>query len=332
VVSGKRLAVKGYSFVDYATQGYNLVVALLIAGFHNITVRHWPWLLASHAALAIVVHGLVRLRGCSPTGSISGFVSHFYPVLLYAFFFWETGEINRMFTTEYLDPVAIRWEQALFGWQPSVQLMEKLPYGPISELFYAAYFSYYIMIGGVGLALFWRDRGQFFHFVSVVSFVFYICYLIYIFLPIIGPRVFFHEIGGYALPAEVQGLATSDTYPPQVQSGLFFHLMAIIYRVFESPGAAMPSSHVAVALCTVFFSFRYLRGIRWFHLIVAELLCVATVYCRYHYVLDVLGGLLVAAILIPLANRLYFRFSPHLRTADNACISCPQSPRESGTS
>ena len=71
--------------------------------------------------------------------------------------------------------------------------------------------------------------------------------------------------------------------------------MLWVYRVFEAPGAALPSSHVAVALCTVFFSFRYLRRIRYVHLAVAVLLCLATVYCRYHYVVDVLAGLLMVS-------------------------------------
>jgi membrane-associated phospholipid phosphatase len=39
------------------------------------------------------------------------------------------------------------------------------------------------------------------------------------------------------------------------------------------------------------------------------LLCLATVYCRYHYAVDVVAGGLTAAVLIPLGNRLYLRFS-----------------------
>jgi membrane-associated phospholipid phosphatase len=81
--------------------------------------------------------------------------------------------------------------------------------------------------------------------------------------------------------------------------------MSRIYDIFESPGAALPSSHVAVAVCTVYFSFKYLRPIRYWHLALAILLCLATVYCRYHYALDVLTGLLAAAILIPAGNWLF---------------------------
>jgi membrane-associated phospholipid phosphatase len=32
------------------------------------------------------------------------------------------------------------------------------------------------------------------------------------------------------------------------------------------------------------------------------------VYCRYHYAVDVLAGLVAAAVLIPIGNWLYFKF------------------------
>ena len=204
-----------------------------------------------------------------------------------------------------------RWEQALFGCQPSVLFMEKLPWLAVSELFYASYCSYYFMVGGVGIALFLRSREQFFHYVSVVSFLFYVCYLIYIFLPIIGSRAFFHQVEGYSLPPATQQLAVTDAYPEAVQAGVVLSPHAVDLRVFEAPGAALPSSHVAVALCTVFFSFRYLRRIRYVHLVVAVLLCLSTIYCRYHYVVDVLAGLVAAAVLIPAGNWLYFKFGQH---------------------
>jgi membrane-associated phospholipid phosphatase len=197
--------------------------------------------------------------------------------------------------------------------------MEKLPWLAVSELFYISYFSYYVMIGGVGIALFLRNRQQFFHYIAVVSFLFYVCYLIYVFLPVIGSRAYFRQVDGYVLPEATQQLAVTDTYPASVQAGVFFHIMKWVYRVFEAPGAALPSSHVAVALCTVYFSFRYLRPIRYVHLAVACLLCLSTVYCRYHYVVDVLAGLLTAATVVPLGNWLYFKFrKPELEGASSA--------------
>lgn len=306
--------MKHYTFVDYATQAYVLIVGLLILVGHNSTVSHWEWRVLGHAAAMGAIHGLIQWQARRP-GRVLDFLRHFYPVLMYTELFRESGLLNRMFYGEYLDPMVIRWDQALFGSQPSVLFMDRLPYLWLSEIFYAAYFSYYVMIAGIGLALFLRNRGQFFHFVSVVSFVFYLCYLIYIFLPVIGPRVFFREIDGYALPPDLQALAPADSFPAAVKAGVFFRIMAFIYHVFEAPGAAFPSSHVAVALCTVSFSFRYLRAIRYPHLALALVLCASTVYCRYHYVVDVLAGMVTAAVLVPLGNRLYWA---SLRSAPEA--------------
>jgi membrane-associated phospholipid phosphatase len=302
--------VKHYTFVDYATQAYLALTGLLILCFHNQTVPHWLRLVGFHALGLVLIHVLILAYARNRPARLLVFLRHFYPVLLYTALFCETGSLNRMFFPEYLDPYVARYEQALFGCQPSVLFMLKLPWLPVSELFYISYFSYYVMIAGVGIALFLRNRQQFFHYVSVMSFVFYLCYLFYIIVPVIGSRAFFHQVEGYALPEATQRLAISDLYPDAVRSGIFFRLMAWIYRVFEAPGAALPSSHVAVALCTVFFSFRYLRPIRYIHLALACLLCLSTVYCRYHYVIDSLAGLLTAAILVPLGNWLYFKFRP----------------------
>jgi membrane-associated phospholipid phosphatase len=313
--------MKHYSFVDYATQGYTLLVGVVVLVFHNATVPRWPWIVAAHGAILIAVHALILVNQRIQGAASLTFLRHFYPVALYLWFFSQTGWLNRMFFSEYMDPTIIRWEQALFGCQPSVVFMEKLPYLPISEIFYASYFSYYIMIVGIGIALYAREPRQFYHYVSVISFVFYFCYALYILLPIIGPRVFFHDVAGYSLPEAIQQLAPTDTFPRAVQKGPFFHIMGFIYGVFEAPGAALPSSHVAIALATVFFSFRYLRRIRFLHLTVAILLCLSTIYCRYHYALDVLLGALTALVLVPLANWLYFKSVPGVPPASGTEIS-----------
>jgi membrane-associated phospholipid phosphatase len=302
--------VRSYTFVDYITQGYLALVVILVLVGHGPTVPFWPILVAIHVVVLGAVHRLLNAYAKRSSSRPLAFLRHFYPVLLYAGFYSETGWLNQMFVHGYLDPVLIGWDQKLFRCQPSLALMEALPFLPISELFYAAYFSYYVMIGGVGFALYLRNRSQFFHYVSVVSFVFYICYVIYIFVPVIGPPIWFQKVLNYSLPENLQQLAPPGGFPAQVRSGIFFHIMKWIYRVFESPGAAIPSSHVAVALCTVYFSFTYLRRIRWIHLVVAVLLCIATVYCRYHYACDVLAGAATALLLVPLGNRLYRKLGP----------------------
>ena len=295
-----------YTFVDYATQGYSLIVALLLLCFHNHTVPGWARLIAIHVALGLGIHALI-LSNARWSNPILGFLRHFYPVLLFIWFFAETGWINRMFFLNYIDEPFIRLENQIFGCQPSVVLMEKFPNLLLSEILYASYFSYYLTIGGVGIYLLYRSRDSFFHYVSVVSFVFYICYLLYVFFPIVGPPLFFNPVERQVLPPEFQAYG-QHLIPEALRQGPFHQIIAWLYRMVDGPGAAFPSSHVAIAWTTVYFSFRYIPSIRYVHAFVAVLLTFSTVYCRYHYILDVVAGLLTAALLIPLANKLYFSF------------------------
>jgi membrane-associated phospholipid phosphatase len=255
---------------------------------------------------------MIQLHTRRPANVLFSFLRHCYPILLYGGFYYETGLLNQMLYTGYLDPYFLRLEKWAFGWQPGLELMYRFPSRWVSEILFASYFSYYLMIGGIGLALLLRDRRKFAHFVSVVSFVFYVCYLIYIVTPVVGPRILCRGIVTITLPADVVP-ATPPDPPESVENAVFFRIMALIYDHFETPGAAFPSSHVAVAFCTVYFSFLYLRPIRWVHLAVAILLCISTVYGRYHYVVDVVAGALTAGLLVPLGNRLFFKF----RTPDS---------------
>lgn len=300
--------MKHYTFIDYATQGYMALVGAIILFGRTAQVPSWGAMLATHAAGLVLVHLLIQGHARWPAQPVLGFLRNFYPILLYTWFYHETGLLNQMFYTGYLDPHFLRLEPRLFGWQPGLELMERLPYRLVSEVLYAAYFSYYFMVGGVGLALLLRNRSHFSHFVSVISVAFYVCYLAYIFTPVVGPRILYSGIVQTPLPADVVP-AMPLTVPAAVQEAVFYQIMAFIYTHFEAPGAAFPSSHVAIALCTVYFSFLYLRPIRWAHLVVALLLCVATVYGRYHYVVDVVAGGLVALIFVPVGNWLHFRFA-----------------------
>ena len=296
----------GYTFVDYATQGYVLLVGLMVLFLYHGDPARKALFLASHGACILLVQWLIRAHARHPGNRALDFLRHFYPILLYSFFYREVGEINQMFVTGYLDGFFMRLDQSLFGCQPSICFMQKLPYLPVSELFYMCYFSYYAMIVGVGLILYLRDRLLFWRYVSIISFVFYICYLIYIILPVVGARVFCVEVPGFD---RQQFPAFPLAYPAGLDAGPFFNVMKFIYAHMETPGAAFPSSHVAIALCTLYFSWRFIPKVRWFHLVLVVLLSAATVYCRYHYLVDVFGGVLTAAALIPLGEWMYRKSS-----------------------
>jgi len=293
--------MREYRLVDYLTQGYIGVVALLILLFHNGDLPLWPAYVAAHIAGMVAVHFVVRLGSRRERGPLH-LLRCFYPIILYSLFYTETHDLDSLICPTYLDPFFIGLEQSLLGCQPSRLLMQRLPYLAISEPLHMAYFSYYTMVLGVGLWLYVKRRARLFHYLTVVSFVFYVCYLIYICLPVMGPHGNWVETA----PEVVRQLIGSRRVPDSIRSGPFFLIMQQVYRLVEPRGgAAFPSSHVAVAITTNYFTFLYWRKVRWVHLVAVILLCVSTVYCGYHYVVDVIAGVLTAALLVLLGNWLY---------------------------
>lgn len=300
-----RRAARGYHLIDHATQLYLALVALLILFFGTDTVPGRPVLLAAHAVGILALHALIRVHGAFPNWRGPGFLRHFYPILLYAVLYHESETLNLMILDRYLDRAFIAFEQRLFGLQPSVRFMEAFAFPLVSEFFYAAYFSYYLMIAGVGAALYRQNRQRFFHFIAIVSIVFYVCFTIYIFLPVVGPPVFYVPIANFPDQAHLPFYPLP--FPAAVSGGFFFRLMQLIYRYCEGHGAAFPSSHVAVAVCTLYFTWRYFPRQRFLHLAAVVALCLSTVYCRYHYAVDVPAGIVTAAVVIPLSEALYRR-------------------------
>ncbi len=310
---GGRLLFRDYLFVDWVVQGYIAAAGLLVLVLHGSSVPRWELIVASHAAALVAVHLLIRSAGLRPQSRALDLLRSFYPVLLYIGFYSEIGAIDHMLFPGFLDPLFIGLDERIFGFQPSLLFMTALPYRAVSELLYSAYFSYYPTIAGIGVALVLRDRHQFLHYLSTVTFTFCGCFLFFDLFPVMGPRIFFTQAAGYRLPNDLLPAAL-PAVPAAVSGGPFFALMGWIYRSFETSGAAFPSAHVAIALATLWFSFLYLRPIRWLHLLVVVLLCVSTVYCRYHYAVDVAGGVLAAALLVPLGSRLFARGSAPRKT------------------
>jgi membrane-associated phospholipid phosphatase len=59
---------------------------------------------------------------------------------------------------------------------------------------------------------------------------------------------------------------------------------------------AFPSGHVDITVLTMLLAFKFKARIRWVILVLGLSLIFSTVYLRYHYVIDVIGGALFAIV------------------------------------
>jgi membrane-associated phospholipid phosphatase len=79
-------------------------------------------------------------------------------------------------------------------------------------------------------------------------------------------------------------------------------------------------------LVMIYVSFHYRMAVRYFILINGALLIAATVYQRYHYVVDLIGGAVFMLVCVYTAPWLYSFTRSHFGTIDN-----PHAWRETGS-
>ena len=299
-----RPAATSYRLVDWVTQGYLLLVALVAVGCHR-----GPWLIlvGGHVATLLGVHLLVRSQAYLANFHGWRWLRDFYPILLLFGLYSETLVINRLLGLPRIDPWLIAADERLFGCQPAEAMMATFSQPWFSELMHLSYLSFYLMVGVLGFWLSLRNRPAFGHFVTVVACAFYACYGTYLFVPAVGPRILYQDSPERSAFTLRHGHAPRGV-PATVEAGPCYRVLDVIERHAEIAGAAFPSSHVALGLVTAWFSWRYVRAVRWLHLVFALSICVSTVYTRAHYGVDVLAGLVTAGILFSLTQWAYRRW------------------------
>jgi membrane-associated phospholipid phosphatase len=212
---------------------------------------------------------------------------HWYPFVFLGFLFTAATMIDRVIFKEALDPIFIYYDLLIFGHHPYLEWGTLYNTFFLQEFFHFAYFSYYLMIFGIPFYIYIKkDEAEFIRALFNLLFVFFSCYLIYMILPVIGGRLdpVAHEL--------------TETY----RHGLFTHTMVFIYRMNDHWGGAFPSSHVAVSLTLTLISFRYFRKLAWLLVVNTIFLSISTVYCHYHYFVDVIFGYIIGFILFGISE------------------------------
>lgn len=260
--------------IDRWTIGYVAVATLALAA-HGWRTPHASQMLVAHALLVAVAVGAPLARAAGGSGA---FLGDFYPLLVDAALYAEIGLVNAAVGVSH-DALVQEWERALFGGQPSRDWIRAAPWLWLSWPLHAGYLSYYFILAGGPLALWFsgrRDGAR--RAILLTMATFYSCYTIFYIFPVAGPR--------YLFPL-ARNAATA------VAPAVFAQ------RLLEQGaawGTAFPSSHVAVALVASIAAWREWRPLGAVLLPAAVLLCFGTVYGQFHYAVDALAGVGVAGL------------------------------------
>jgi membrane-associated phospholipid phosphatase len=214
-------------------------------------------------------------------------VSLWYPLVLYALLYYQTGLINRVVVPRFLDDFFMHLDVRIFGEFPAFFLRGKQGNAFLDEFFHFFYFSYYLIIPVTGFLLFRKDVKLFEGFVFQLSSLFYLCFAVFILLPVEGP------------------LALRNEY--YHQGGPFQTMVDLIWARGENPGAAFPSSHVAATFLVAWWGSTQFKRMKIPYWLTCLFLSIATVYCMFHYAVDVMGGLLLGVLAVLTFNRVNIR-------------------------
>ena len=179
-----------------------------------------------------------------------------------------------------LDPWLRGVDRALFGTDVA-KALEPLVAPPLTTFLAACYASYYVVLLAVGVRWYLQGRRLAFReFMVAETGALFVGYFGYLFLPAIGPHVYFHA-SEFTVPL------TGDFIGPVIRSRALQHGGL-------NPRDAFPSLHTANAVTLLLMAWRHERRLLWFVTVPMLGLIVATVYLRFHYVADVLAGAALA--------------------------------------
>lgn len=246
---------------------------------------------ALHAVIAVAILGLARAAARSQN-SVLQFARHWYPLPLYLFLFEEIGGLVHAIFRGWLDRYFLEFDFNLGGVQPSLWLARYAnpALNDFMQFAYMTYFLYLVILPAILYAN--RERLAYWTVMVSTAIAHYSVYVLAILIPVESPHF---------------SLASAQTKP--LTGGACTALINLIEHFGRVHGAAFPSAHVAGSMVAILASWRYRRWLFWICLPFFVCMCVATVYGRYHYVADVLAGLVVGSIGFLLGSRLMERGS-----------------------
>jgi len=202
----------------------------------------------------------------------------YIPAFLFVIYL-ENRRLIPLINPHDLDSWFIGFDRMLFLGRDPTLLLERFTHPFLSEILQLAYASFYLIPFTLTL-LVYRKRSAFeFHVVMATLLIgFYLTFLGYYLTPVIGPRFTLNHLQAFPL------------------TGIFS--FALIRTLLEDIEGVMrdccPSGHAMIALVSVLLSRRFYPRFFPASAVWSTLVIFSTVYLRYHYVTDILAGIMLA--------------------------------------
>lgn len=224
-------------------------------------------------------------------------------VILYVIYS-QIFDIIDFVNPDIIDETLIAIDRAVLGTDISL-IANQFTHPLLTEVLQIAYFLFFVAMLSQGIILYQRkDLYDFNYFIRNIIFAFYFSYIGYILFPAIGPRF---TIGDFsAISQQLPGLWLTEPIRGLINSagGITDTLLA----AEQVNKDCMPSGHTMMTVINLYLAYRLRLSIRHIILVVSFLIIFSTLYLQYHYLVDVVAGIICAFIslaLEPVVARLF---------------------------
>ncbi len=272
-----------------------LLLNILILLFHD-NLPAWELHFAKHLFIVVFVAGFVVFMD-QQTNPILKFIRNWYPVISYPFIYKNLLFFLHIIFPGEFDSMILSLEMSVFGVLPNLWI-QRIVNPVLTEIMQISYAVYWFTIPISAAILYFKNRSKEYEYlIFYVTLTFFTSYLFFIFFPVAGPRFTLAN----EIVASYDGLIVTKYLRNFVASAGF-------------RGDAFPSSHVAVAVVVYFFMYAFERKIALRYFLPAVIaLSLATVYGQYHYLTDMIAGLILG-VLIGQTGIKHFKRNEHMES------------------
>jgi len=269
----------------------------VLALFFRGQIPFWGSLLFRYTILLGLLFVLKLSSTSKWTGKGSTFFYPFSPILFVIVIYESLGDLIQYLHPD-IDQRLIQIDFSIFGVHPTVWI-ERWIVPWFTDVMSLAYISYYFLPVILIITLYLKGRKEEFNrSIFILAFGYYISFIGYILFPAIGPRYTLTHLQSVPL----EGSLITD------------FVRDILNALEHNKRDCMPSGHTQIALMVLCLAHRYEKFLFYILFPIICGLIISTVYLRYHYVIDLFVGAVLAGGCLIIGSRLYRWW--HLRIKD----------------
>lgn len=281
---------------------YDIYTAIVMAVYCVLALVFYPYvpnassIILQDMLIGVTIMALI-VAWVTTELPVFGFLRRFYVIPVIYLMYDQVHAFVRIVHPVDYDHLFIAIDRAIFGTDPT-RWLARFSVPALTEYLQICYFLFYLLpiIQAVEL---WRkgDVDRLDVFARGMAFCYYISYLLYFALPAIGPRFTLHDFR--MLDVDLPGILFTPLLRDLINVG-----GGVARGVIDAAGLVnrdcMPSGHTMMTLVNILLAFRFRSRFRWLFVVIGGSLILSTIYLRYHYVIDVLVGALLAVAILPI--------------------------------